>query len=267
MSLRQKLRNNKPIIGIMIQDLVDPILIPLLSECGYDFIVLDQEHGPSTYQDVQNLSIVTRKEGIALVVRATNISHEYISKILDMGADGLMIPHVDTIEQVQEVIKWAKYPPVGERSWGMRKILSKVDEKETNRYINSANDWTTIFIQVESPKSVNNVNDLVSRQFIDGVIIGPADLSMNMGIMGKYTSDEFVTALEKVLTACKDNKKGFGIHFGDIALALDWKEKGANILLHGNVKQLIMQKGRETVSALLGDPRKRESNQNSGSPY
>lgn len=264
-SLRQKIKEGQPIVGVMVQDYTNTALIPVLAEAGYDFIVIDQEHGPSDHLDIQNLVMASKHLELDILVRSAKISYEYIAKILDMGAHGLMIPHVDTWEEGKNVIKWSKYQPVGERSYGMRRFLSKYVEYTTAAdYINQINENTTIFIQVESPESAAVVDDLVGIDYIDGVIIGPSDLTMNLGIIGEYTNEKFVKIAEKVLLSCKNHGKAFGIHFGDLEMTKAWKEKGMNILLYSNISGLIKQRGEQVIAELKGTKSKEHKD---SSPY
>jgi 2-keto-3-deoxy-L-rhamnonate aldolase RhmA len=250
MNLKEKIAGGQEIVGIMIQDVTSPIFIPIIAQIGYDFVILDQEHGPSTYLDVQNFVLAAKNTDLAILVRSTNISHQYIARILDMGADGLMIPHVDSPQEAHEVIKWAKYPPQGYRSWGMRPTLSKVSMRDKKDYINKTNETTVIFAQVESEESAGYADEIVSTPGIDGVIIGPADFTMNLGIPGEFTNPKFTEHAERVLKTCQKHSKAFGIHFGDINLTNEWRSKGMNILLHSTVTGLFWQKAYEVVSKL-----------------
>ncbi|MFX0099994.1 MAG: HpcH/HpaI aldolase/citrate lyase family protein [Candidatus Hodarchaeota archaeon] len=252
-SLRQKLTEGQSIVGVMVQDYTNTALMPVLADAGYDFIVIDQEHGPSDHLDIQNLVMSSKHLDIDILVRSTKISYEYMAKILDMGAHGLMIPHVDDWDDAQRVIKYSKYPPVGERSYGMRRFLSKhIEYTNAADYIKQANENTTLFVQVESAESAAVVGDILGINYIDGVIIGPSDLTMDLGIIGEYENEKFVKMAEKVLLSCKNHNKAFGIHFGNLELTKVWKEKGMNILLHSNISGLIRQRAGEVISELKG---------------
>ncbi|MHA1683478.1 MAG: HpcH/HpaI aldolase family protein [Promethearchaeota archaeon] len=254
-TLREKLEKGNEICGVMIQDFLNPIIIPILDECGYDFIVLDQEHGPSSYRDVQDMVLVAKHLEIAIIVRAAKNSYEYMAKVLDMGADGLMIPHVDTVEQVERVVQCAKYPPAGLRSYGMRQFLSKYGPSSSAaEYIRVANLNMIIFIQVESPESSHNLDEILSgaraADHVDGVIVGPADYTMNMGKIGQFTDKEFESAMERVEASCREHGIHFGIHFGKLDLVRHWRSKGMNILMYSNVKGLIIDRAREILGIL-----------------
>ena len=254
MTIKHKIRCKAEVLGIMIQDFTDPIIIPTLAELGYDFVVIDQEHGPSDYRTIQNLVIAALPYDMAVLLRPPKIEYEYIAKALDMGVEGLMIPHVDTAEQVRDIIQWVKYPPVGSRSYGMRRILSNIPGVNTSKeYIRRANEESVIFIQVESPTATKNIQQLLEPKEIDGVIMGPADYTMNIGCIGEYSHPEFVTAAETVLKECNKRGKAFGIHFGDLDLIKEWQQKGMRLLMYSNIKGLIKKCGADVVKVLKGN--------------
>jgi 2-keto-3-deoxy-L-rhamnonate aldolase RhmA len=159
-----------------------------------------------------------------------------------MGADGLMIPHVDTPEQVRNIVQWSKYYPDGKRSYGMRHTLIN-QSGNTNKelYIKQANEKITLLIQVESQESIFNLESMLSEPYIDGIIVGPADLSMDIGLIGDYTNEKFVNLVNKTLSICLNKKKGFGIHFSEVALIKTWKMKGMNIILYSNETNLLKE--------------------------
>ncbi|MBD3187221.1 hypothetical protein GF325_10360 [Candidatus Bathyarchaeota archaeon] len=250
-SLKKQLQAGRSVTGIMVQDLVEPVIIPLLEACGFDFVVVDREHGPASFNQLQRLALVAKEYRIALLVRPTVGSYECIARVMDMGADGVMVPHVDTPSQAKEVIDAVKYPPVGKRGYGMRKFLSKWgDGMPSPSYVTRANEEIVVFIQVETPGAVTRASEMIEMDHVDGIIVGPADLTLNMGLQGQYQHPRFEKHMEDVLDACKEAGKHGGAHFGSADLALSWKHRGMNILMVGNVKGLIARQGRELVTML-----------------
>lgn len=248
MNLRHKVRNGTTTIGTMLQDYRSPRILPILDELNFDFVVLDQEHSGISFSDIELFATAARDLDISLLVRPTKISYEYIARALDMGADGLMIPHVDTVEQVKKIINSAKYPPIGKRSYGMRKELCGFGPFDgTADYLKKANEHSLILIQIESPTGLQNKDELIKSEDIDGVIIGPADLTMNMAIPGQYSNEIFTESCESVLKTCSKNRKGFGIHFGSRKLSLEWVEKGTNIVLFSTITKMAEQSASEFI--------------------
>lgn len=259
MNLRQKIRTGTPVIGTMIQDYTSPIVLPLLEEIGYDFVILDQEHSSITLSDIQNFVLTAKTMNLSVLVRVSSITYDRIAKVLDMGVDGLMIPHVDTAKQVEEIVSHARYPPIGKRSYGIRKQLCGFGPfKDKQDYIKKANQHIVLLIQVESPQSVENYEEMVKNSHIDGVIIGPMDLSMNMGIIDQVENVVFTSAVDRILRISKNNKKGFGIHLGNINAAAEWKEKGANILLYGTITKMAMREAKRVFANLANNEKLEE---------
>jgi 2-keto-3-deoxy-L-rhamnonate aldolase RhmA len=235
----------------MVQDFATPAIVVAAAEAGLDFIIVDMEHGPASYADVQDICIAAKNTGLQVLVRATKNSYEYMAKVLDMGADGLMIPHVDTPEEVKRVVDCSRYPPVGNRSYGMRQWLSKFHTvPKSADYIKAANEHVTIFIQVETPRAAESIDALLDVPCIDGVIVGPADFTMNMGIIGQYEDPSFTGIVDGVLASCQAHGLGFGIHLKKPDLAAAWKEKGANILLYSSAFDLLKEKMAEIATNL-----------------
>ena len=250
-SLRDKIKAGQNVTGIMIQNFACPALVGLLADVGFDFIVIDQEHGPASNQDLEDMVIAARNLDLAVIVRTTKNAYEYIARVLDMGADGVMIPHVDTVEEAKRVVDCAKYPPAGNRSHGMRQYLSKFSPVGSSaEYINIANEKTTIFLQAESTEFINNMDAILSDQWVDGIIVGPSDFTMSMGIIGQYEDEQFVEKLDAILHACKDYGKHFGIHLSKMPLMEAWKDKGMNILLFSSASNLLHEKAVEILAKL-----------------
>ncbi len=249
--LRSKIEMLIPITGIMIQDNFSPIVAPILAECGFDFVVVDQEHAPSSYQDLQNLILATKNIDISVLVRPPTISYEHIAKYLDIGCDGLMVPHVDDAQEARNVVDWAKYPPLGHRGYGMRRILSRFHNNEAKSdYIKQANRKTVIFVQIESEQSAETSKKILQLDGIDGAVVGPADFTMSLGVIGQYEDSKFEKLVQTVLNNCKETKKMFGIHLSDMQILQKWRKLGMNILMYSSVSGLIRERARDVLSKL-----------------
>jgi 4-hydroxy-2-oxoheptanedioate aldolase len=250
-SLRDKIKAGDLVTGTMIHEFACPAMVPVMADAGFDFIIIDQEHGPASYHDIQDMVIAAKGYDLAIIVRSTKNDYEYMAKVLDMGADGLLIPHVDTPEEAHNVVKCAKYPPAGERSHGMRHYLSKFSPcASTAEYIKVANEQTTIFVQAESPVAARNVDAIISSPWVDGVIVGPSDFTMSMGIIGQYEDKQFLEHCDTLLQACRKAKKHFGIHWSKLDVAMTWKKKGANIMLFGSATNMLREKANEVAGRL-----------------
>jgi len=251
MSLREKIKAGSRITGTMIHDFARPAIIPIIADAGFDFVIIDQEHGPASYQDVQDVVIAAKPYDLAILVRSTKNDYEYMARVLDMGADGLLIPHVDTPEEARRAVSCAKYPPAGNRSYGIRQFLSKFGPVSSSaEYIKVANEKTTILVQAESPESARNIDAIISSPWIDGVVVGPSDFTMSMGILGQYKDEKFVKYCDEILAACKKANKPFGIHSTSMEIVETWKKKGQNIFIYSTVSNMLREKAIEVAGKL-----------------
>nr|MDO8087181.1 aldolase/citrate lyase family protein [Candidatus Sigynarchaeum springense] len=250
-SLREKIKAGSLITGTMVHEFACPAIVPVLADAPFDFIIVDMEHGPASYQDIQDMVIAAKNYDMDILVRSTKNDYEYMAKVLDMGADGLLIPHVDTPAEAHNVITCTKYPPAGHRSHGMRHYLSKFGPcASTAEYIKVANERTTILVQAESPVAARNIDAIISSPWIDGVVVGPSDFTMSMGIIGQYEDPQFLAHCDTILQACLKAKKHFGIHWSTLDVAMAWKKKGANIMLFGSATNLLRAKAIEVSGRL-----------------
>ncbi|MBD3351704.1 MAG: hypothetical protein GF364_09490 [Candidatus Lokiarchaeota archaeon] len=247
---KEKLEQNKKIYGIMIKDFINSAIVPLLIESGYDFIVLDCEHSGGTFSDIQNLAIAAKNTNLQIIVRPASLSYEHIARTLDMGADGLMIPHIDTKKEAEKVIEYAKYPPLGKRGYGMRRYLSKFDSNSSADYKKKANSLTTIFIQIESELGANNIENILDVEAIDGLIIGPADFTLDLGCIGEYNNERFVSLAERVWKTANNKSVSFGIHFSDLNQIKKWSEKGMNILMYSSISNILSDETKDLVQKM-----------------
>lgn len=250
-SLRDKIKAGDLVTGTMVHEFACPAMVPVLADAGFDFIIIDHEHGPASYQDIQDMVIAAKSYDLDIIVRSTRNDYEYMAKVLDMGADGLLIPHVDTPAEAHNVVKCTKYPPAGDRSHGMRHYLSKFGPcANTAEYIKVANEQTSIFVQAESPVAAKNIDAIISSPWVDGVIVGPSDFTMSMGIIGQYDNPQFLAHCDAILAACLKAKKHFGIHWSKLDVAMAWKKKGSNIMLFGSATNLLREKASEVAGRL-----------------
>ncbi len=169
--------------------------------------------------------------GITPLVRVKDVTRPSILKMLDIGAKGLVIPCVETVEQVKKIVEYGKYYPVGRRGffcarsagYGFDSFAQDIDE-----YFNTCNENTLILPQCETQGSLDNIEEIVNIEGVDGIFIGPYDLSIGMGIPGQFDKPEFIKAIDRILKACKDAGKFAFIYAGTTDVAKKHINDGFN---------------------------------------
>lgn len=248
---KEKLLNRSTLIGTMLT-LNSPELIEIILKLGFDWLFIDAEHAPFQFESIQRL-IQTAGKDLPCIIRLADDRRTSIQKALDIGAAGIIVPMVNTAKQASEIVKYAKYSPLGERGVGITRAHSYgLNFQET---IDNANDRISIIIQAEHIDSVKNISEILEVQGIDAVFVGPYDLSASMGKTGKLDDPEVLEAIEHISKAC--DKKGMtkGIFGISVASLEPHILKGFTLLVAG-VDTLIFGKGaRELLDEVRNIPR------------
>ena len=212
MSLKNKLTNNQPTIGSWIM-MNDPMSVEVMALAGFEWLVVDMEHTSLDYTSVENLIRTIQTNDIQALVRVSQNEEVVIKRVLDMGADGIIVPMVNSKEDALRAVEFAKYPPIGKRGVGLYRA-SKYGTK-FKEYKKWVEEELVIIAQIEHINGVKNIDDILQVNGIDGTIIGPYDLSGSMGYPGEFEREDVKSAVENVLKSCKKYNIPSGFHVVD----------------------------------------------------
>jgi 2-dehydro-3-deoxyglucarate aldolase len=248
MSLKQKLKNNELTIGSWIM-IASPMSIEILALAGFEWLVIDIEHTSIDLQTTENLIRTIQSKHMKALVRVSKNEEVVIKRILDMGADGIIVPMVSSKNDAIQAVNYAKYPPVGNRGVGLYRASgygSTFDE-----YKKWVNDELVIIAQIEHIDAVKNIDEIITVNGIDGTIIGPYDLSGSMGFPGEFERDDVKDAVQTVLDKCKAKNIASGFHVVDTnpAKLNDKIEQGCTFLAYG-IDYFFMRDG--AISGMNG---------------
>jgi 2-dehydro-3-deoxyglucarate aldolase/4-hydroxy-2-oxoheptanedioate aldolase len=191
-----------------------PEIAEMAANAGFDWLFLDMEHGLLDFADAQRLAQAAGRH-CACLARLPSSSAVWVKKALDLGLAGIIVPMINTPEEAARVVLNAKYPPQGRRSVGVGR--SHRYGANFRVYVDNANENTTIIVQIEHIQAVENIDAILDVPGIDGVLVGPFDLSASMGKPG-YTEDpEVQAAIQRVLLACQKHSRPAGIFMADAA--------------------------------------------------
>jgi len=232
-SLRTRLQAGQPVIGTMIQEVNSPFIVHALANAGFDFVYVDMEHGRFGLETAVNLLQTIRLTTMVPLVRVPDNMYYWIARLLDAGAQGVMIPRVETCEQVEMAIKSLRYPPIGNRGLAVARGHNDYKRQDSLAFAQEANRENLLIVQIESQKAVENVNEIISTPGVDVALIGPSDLSLSLGIALKMDDPAMLAAVEKVVAACKQHKVIAGLHVGDLKAIKHWSQNGI-LLLSGS---------------------------------
>ena len=235
-SFKQKLLQKKCLVGTLVT-MPCSTVAEVLSSTGFDWLFIDMEHAPISTADVQ-CHLQACDENCSVIVRIPDSSETSIRQALDTGCDGIIAPLIDSPEKARRIVSSAKYPPTGTRSVGIARAHGY--GRNFTGYVESANRDISVIVQIEHIDAVKCIDHILAVEGIDGVFIGPYDLSGSMGIPGQTGERQVREAIEKVRVSCNQRNIPHGIFVGNVDAAVEERERGAKFIAIGlDVGRLI----------------------------
>ena len=249
---KQALREKRAQIGLWLSA-ASPYLSEVSATAGFDWLLIDGEHAPNTLQTtLQQLQVVAPYRSQP-VVRAVEGQVALVKQLLDIGAQNLLIPMVDTAEQAELMVRAVQYPPQGIRGVGSAIARASRWSLRTD-YLDVADDEICLLVQAESVTALKNLSAIAAVEGVDGVFIGPADLAASMGHRGKPGHPEVQAAIEGAIRTIVSAGKAAGILTSDPQLARHYLALGATFVAVGVDVSLYAQAARRLAADFLGAP-------------
>ena len=208
--LRKAIQDKRPAIGLYAE--LGPVAIELMGYCGLDYVVVDMEHTSVDLLTIEKMVATASLTGLSLLVRVRRNDYGTALTALDIGANGVVFPHVNTKQDALAAVAATKYEPIGKRGYSRpRKTI--VEQTDGLTYTKQTNEDVILMPLIEEPEGVRNIDEILSVEGIDVIDTGPGDLSYSLGVPSKYQSPKLLEALEKVYDACAKKKMPFSIIF------------------------------------------------------
>ncbi len=248
---KRLLKEGRSVIGTMVSEIRSPNIAQMLATAGFDFFILDTEHGPFSMETVQDMALSARGADINFFVRVpTRFGHHNLSRPLDVGAEGLLIPQVETVEEVKNIVRATRYFPVGKRGMSLKKLPNSYAKGDPKELIESANKEVFIILQIESKTAIDNLEELISIEGVDAVLIGPNDLSQDLGFPGETNHPVVQEYIQKLADKCNRVNFPWGIHLESPSSLIPWIEKGMRFIMCSTDTSIIVDGGNSIVRAL-----------------
>lgn len=198
-------RADQPPLGVFVQAFASALTFPVLGGTGLDFAVLDMEHTGFGFADIAQAVQGARATTLSALVRVPTLSRSLIGRALDVGADGVIVPRVETAAQAAEIVRYARYAPLGERNvaFAVGHDAYGGGGGEWTDVASAANAGVACIPLVETAAGVEAIEEICATPGIDAVWIGPADLSQSLGALGDFESPEYLSSEAAVLSACR----------------------------------------------------------------
>jgi 2-keto-3-deoxy-L-rhamnonate aldolase RhmA len=249
---KKMLQNNELVLCMGVNQLRTPNIAMIAAACGFDAVYIDLEHNPTSLETAAAVCVAALAMGITPIARVTSHDPHDATRILDCGAQGVMVTHIENAEEAKAIVAACLYPPKGHRSaFGSGPALgyAALGQAEVCRRLNQE---TVLMAMIETPEAVENADAIAAVDGIDVLHIGASDLSTEMGIPGQYTHDRMKAAFDTVATAARGHGKAMGV--GGVRQDFEFQswliKLGMRYLTGGSDIAYILSAGRADVKQL-----------------
>jgi 2-dehydro-3-deoxyglucarate aldolase/4-hydroxy-2-oxoheptanedioate aldolase len=228
----------------MISELYSPNIARLLLASTYDFSIIDCEHGPFDYSMIAAMTAAARVVNFPLIIRIPKVDRENVLKYLDMGAAGLLAPMISTPEQVNDLVRMARYSPMGVRGISTRRAHNGYLASDFSVYMSEANKHVTLIAQIETRQAIENIDEIARIAGIDGLVVGPNDLSSDLGIYGDYENEKLLNSIRMVSEAANNHGLFSGIITSDMKLIDYCRKLGMDFICWNSEIGILISSGK-----------------------
>lgn len=229
--LKKKFSEGKTALGT-INVCNSPDLVEIAALSGFEFVIVDCEHGPMGPESAQNMIRAAELRGITPIIRIPNKLESTILHFLDVGAHGIQVPQVNDVKSAEDIVAYSKYEPVGNRGLAFPRA-SDYGLTDATKYTDHENNETIIITHCENKKCLENLEEICQIPEIDVIFLGPYDMSQSMGVTGQVTHELVENAAKKVIEVTKKYGKIAGVYAGNGEAAKKRAEQGFQYIAMG----------------------------------
>jgi 2-keto-3-deoxy-L-rhamnonate aldolase RhmA len=229
--LKQRLRAGEAVIGSVLTT-PEPFFAEVMGAAGFDFVLIDTEHSPFSLTELQTVLIALAAGGSPVVVRAPWNDPVAVKQILDLGADGVILPWVNNRQECAAAVAAARYPPEGVRGCGPRRA-ARLGPGGVAEYFRRANEEVLALVQIEQAAAVERLEEILTTPGLDGVMVGPADLAASMGYLQDLENPAVEETIQRILEGCRRHGVPFGMFTATAARARKWIQRGGQMATIG----------------------------------
>jgi 2-keto-3-deoxy-L-rhamnonate aldolase RhmA len=232
-SFRHRLKQRELLLGQMVLELFTPGMGPMLAACGLDFAIFDMEHGRCDIALLAEMVASCRGSDIFPMARVPDAAYAPLSRVLDIGARGVMVPRVESRQQAEDIVSQLKYAPMGRRGVALG-IAHDLYRAGTAEFFAQANEETCVVVMVETEKAFEHLDEIVSVPGVDIAWVGHYDLTVSMGIPTQFEHPRLLAAMDALVAACERHGVAPGFLPPTAESAAHWIRKGFRAISVGS---------------------------------
>jgi len=250
--LKAILKEGGRVFGTMLSVGRNPRWIPVLDGVGLDYVVIDTEHNPRSRGELGDFLTMFNTTGVVPIVRIPIPDSHYVTMAMDAGAQGVLAPYCETVDQVKEVVAAAKWRPL--KGDAARRLIDTGEHvsDSTKAYLENRNKNSVAIIGIESVAAVKNLPEMLKVPGIDGIFVGPNDMSISLGFPDQYDREEYQTTVKYVIDTAGAQGIAVLVHHQTPELSSFWINQGARFILHGTDRRALAEGFRTEFSRLRG---------------
>ena len=247
---RERLSRGETVFGCGLQTYRSPEIARTFAVAGFDYVFIDLEHSSFDLETAHDMIKASLDSGITPICRVGELAYSLVARLLDSGAQGIILPRVEDPAILRESLSWMRFPPVGKRGYGINPTMIRYEARSFPEIIEHQNLNTLAVVQFETRTAMERADDLLSCPGVNIAMVGPADLSISLGVPGQFDHPTMVSTIDVLVEKC--NRHGIvpGIQTRSLAMSKFWAERGMRFIGTAAEHALLLEKAKETVAAL-----------------
>ncbi len=253
--LKERLRSGEICTGTFLLFLSGGDVVQFFAGVGFDYLIIDMEHGSLDLSRAREMMLVARACGVAPIVRVAEAQYTLVTRALDAGAEGIVLPRVETRKQCQDLVRFARYTPQGER--GVTTFGGHNDYRpvaDVPGFLAERSRNILLIVQIETRAGLDNRNDILSEPGIDGCLVGTGDLSLSLGHAGQVGHPDVIDAAEKIFATCREKNLIWTIPIRHPEETARWQATGMKMLTLTTDGGLLAAGARQFLSSVRREP-------------
>jgi 2-dehydro-3-deoxyglucarate aldolase/4-hydroxy-2-oxoheptanedioate aldolase len=247
---RERLSKGETVYGTSLQVYRSAEIPRTFAAAGFDYLYIDLEHGVFDFETTQDMIKASLEAGITPIVRVCELLYSLCARLLDAGAQGIILPRVEDPALLKEAMSWLRFPPTGRRGYGVNPTMVDYEARSFSEIIEHQNKNTLAVVQFETVTAMKRIDELLSVPGLDIIMVGPADLSISLGIPGQFEHPLLIETVDRLIEKCKQHGVVPGMQLRSVALSKFWADRGMRFVGTSAEHAMLLEKSKETVQQL-----------------
>lgn len=247
---RERLSRGETVFGCGLQTYRSPEIARTFAVAGFDYVFIDLEHSSFDLQTAHDMIKASLDSGITPICRVGELAYSLVARLLDSGAQGIILPRVEDPASLRESLSWMRFPPVGKRGYGINPTMIRYEARSFPEIIEHQNLNILAVVQFETRTAMERADELLSVPGMNIAMVGPADLSISLGVPGQFDHPTMVSTIDALVEKCNRHGVVPGIQTRSLAMSKFWAERGMRFIGTAAEHALLLEKAKETVAAL-----------------